>query len=100
MNYSMCNCRYTHICYTVVINAHNELTIVSLLDLLMNTLMAFTLRTITRVEYVAAVARLMKCPDGCCTIFPLWNCKVCPYGVCTVREYTSGVLGRERGTAA
>ena len=38
--------------------------------------MAFTLCTITRVEYVAAVARLMKCPYGCCALFPLWNCKV------------------------
>jgi hypothetical protein len=84
MNYSMCNCRYTHICYTVVINTRNELTTVSLLGLLMKTLMTFTLCTITRVEYVAAEARLMKCP----------------YGVCTVRECTSGVLGREKGTAA
>ena len=64
MNYSMCNCRYTHICYTVVINTRNELTIVSLLGLLMNTFMAFTLCTITRVWYVAAVARLMKCTYG------------------------------------
>ena len=49
--------------------------ICSLLGFVMNTLTGFTLCAITRVEYVAAVARLMKCPYGCCTIFPLWNCK-------------------------
>ena len=60
MNYSICNCRYTHICDTVVINTRNELTIVSLLDLLMNTLMAFTLCTITRVEFLAAREELTR----------------------------------------
>ena len=75
MNYSMCNCRYTHICYTVVINTHNEF-IFSLLGLLLNTLMAFTLH-----NHTSGVRGSCSTTDEMplwllYTIFPLWNCKV------------------------
>jgi len=76
MNYSICCCGYTHTCYTVVINARNELIISSLLGF---------------------VTGFLGCWSANCSdenyCFPVGFINEHPYGVYTVHNHTSGVRG-------